>query len=250
MNEILLPLSLSFLAGMSTLFGSLIVFFIKDFKKSYLSFFLGISAGAMMYLSFMELLPEAIRSLGFIPSNCAFFLGIAFIGIIDRIAPHHFMNYCSKNGIKYDKLMFTGFMVTAGIAIHNFPEGVAVFMSSLGSLRFGVLIAFATALHNISEGVAVALPIYFATKSKRKAFGYAFLAGIAEPIGAIVAYIILQPYLSPVLLSYIFAFVAGIMVYISLDELLPSCFEYCQGHTAIAGIVIGMFVIATSLAFM
>jgi ZIP family zinc transporter len=250
MNNIGLPLLLSFLAGICTILGCFILFFIKDFKKSYLSFFLGISAGAMIYLSFMELMPTSVNALGFWMSNVIFFLGILFIGIIDLIAPHHFINYCSKNGIKYDKLMLSGFMVALGIAIHNFPEGIAVFMSSLGNTRFGILIAFATALHNIPEGVAVATPIYFATKSKLKAFSFSLLAGIAEPLGAIVAYVILRPYLSPNFLSYVFAFVAGIMVYISLDELLPSCFENSRGHTAIAGIVIGMLIMALSLNFM
>jgi len=250
MNNILLPLSLSFLAGICTVFGSLIVFFIKNFKKSYLSFFLGVSAGAMIYISFIELIPQAINSIGFFSTNAVFFLGILFIGIIDFIVPHHFINYCSKNGIKCNRFMLSGVMVAVAIAIHNFPEGVAVFMSSLSNIRLGGLIAFATALHNIPEGVAVATPIYFATKSKQKAFGYTLLAGIAEPLGAIIAFIILQPYLTPTFLSYIFAFVAGIMVYISFDELLPSCFENCQGHTAIAGIMTGMFVMAASLFLM
>lgn len=250
MDNIGFPLLLSFLAGICTILGSFVLLFVRDFKKSYLSFFLGVSAGAMIYLSFMELIPVAIKTLGFLSSNVVFFLGILFIGIIDFIAPHHLTAYYSKNDVKYDKLMLTGFMVAIGIAIHNFPEGIAVFMSSLGDARFGILIAFATALHNIPEGVAVATPIYFATKSKLKAFSYSLLAGIAEPLGAIIAFIILQPYLSPIFLSYIFAFVAGIMVYISFDELLPSCFENCQGHTAIAGIIIGMLVMALSLSIM
>lgn len=250
MNSIWLPLLLSFLAGISTVLGSFIFLLIKDFKKSYLSFFLGISAGAMIYISFMELLPESIQTIGFLPSNIGFFLGILFIGIIDMLIPHHFMKYCSRNGVKYDKMMVTGLVVAIGIAIHNFPEGIAVFMSSLGNMKFGLLIAFATAIHNIPEGVAVATPVYFATKSKKSALLYSFLAGIAEPIGAIIAYAILQPYLSSMLLAYIFAFVAGIMVYISIDELLPSCFEHCQGHTAIAGIVFGMIIMALSLFFL
>ena len=209
------------------------------------------SAGAMIYISLIELLPEAIKTLGFFPSNMTFFLGMICIGIIDFVVPHHYGNYCLKNGIKYDKLMLTGYMVVIGIAIHNFPEGIAVFMSSLGNARFGILIAFATALHNIPEGVAVAIPVYYATKSKLKAFGYTVIAGIAEPIGAILAFVILQPYLSPVFLSYVFAFVVGIMVYISFDELLPTCFEHGgEGHTAIAGIVTGMLVMALSLNFM
>ncbi|OGG11744.1 hypothetical protein A2Z00_01415 [Candidatus Gottesmanbacteria bacterium RBG_13_45_10] len=250
MNNISTPLLLSFLAGISTVIGSFVFLFIRNFKKSYLSYFLGMSAGAMVYISFIELLPVSIKTLGFLSSNIAFFLGMFCIGIIDVIIPHHYMNYCSKNGIKYDKLMVTSSILAIGIAIHNFPEGIAVFMSSLGNMRFGILIAFATALHNIPEGVAVATPIYFATRSKLKAFGYSFLAGIAEPIGAILAFVILQPYLSSTFLSYVFAFVAGIMVYISFDELLPTCFEQGEGHTAIAGIVTGMLVMAASLNIM
>lgn len=247
MHDIQIPLLLTFLAGISTVLGSFVVFFLKDFKKSFLSFFLGVSAGTMIYLSFIELLPHAIDSVGFQSANIAFFIGIFVIGLIDLTIPHHYMNYCSKRGISYNKLMISGFMVAIGIVIHNFPEGIAVFMSSIGSARLGLLIAFATALHNIPEGMAIATPIYFASNSKLKAFKYSLLAGIAEPIGAIVAYLILQPYLSSVLLSYIFAFVAGIMVYICIDELLPTCFEHSEGHTAMSGIVIGMFVMALSL---
>lgn len=250
MNTITIPLLLSFLAGISTVLGGFIFLFVKDFKKSYLSFFLGMSAGAMVYISFMELLPEAITTLGFLISNTTFFLGMICIGIIDFIAPHHYNNYCLKNGIKYNKLMLTSYMIVASIAIHNFPEGIAVFMSSLGNMRFGILIAFATAIHNIPEGVAVAIPIYYATKSKMKALRYSFVAGIAEPIGAIIAYLLLRPYLSPIFLSYIFAFVAGIMVYISFDELLPTCFKNGEGHTAIAGIITGMGIMTLSLIFM
>lgn len=249
MNNIQTPILLTFLAGIFTVLGSFVVFIFKEFKKSYLSFFLGVSAGTMLYLSFIELLPYAIQSVGFQSANIAFFVGILCIGLIDLIIPHHYINYCSKRGIKCNKLMISGFMVAIGLVIHNFPEGIAVFMSSIGNARLGLLIAFATALHNIPEGMAIATPIYFATKSKFKAFGYSFLAGIAEPIGAIIAYLLLQPYLSPALMSYIFAFVAGVMVYISLDELLPTCFEHSEGHTAISGIVIGMLVMALSLNF-
>jgi len=248
-NSIFIALTLSFLAGICTVLGSFIVFYIKNFRRIHLSFFLGMSAGAMIYISFMELLPTAVKSLGFVPANYSFFLGIVFIGIIDTIVPHHYQNYCFKNKIKYNKFMLTGFMVTLAIALHNFPEGIAVFMSSLKNPHFGILIAFATALHNIPEGVAIASPIYFITKSKSKAFYYSFLAGIAEPIGALITYIVLQPFISPLFLSYIFAFVAGIMVYISFDELLPSCFKNGQGHTAILGIILGMFIMVLSLGF-
>jgi len=247
--NIIIALLLSLFAGICTVLGSFVIFTFQDFRKSYLSFFLGISAGAMIYLSFIELMPEAEKILGSINANMAFFSGIISVGIIDFIIPHHYQSYCKKKGKLYDKLMMTGFMVAVGMVIHNFPEGIAVFMSSLGDMRYGIMIALATALHNIPEGVAIATPIYYATKSKTKAIYYSFLAGIAEPIGALIAYIILSRFINQVFLAYTFAFVAGIMVYISLDELLPACFEYCQDHKALAGIVIGMAIIAMSLNF-
>src|SRR4030042_6609752 len=126
MEIILLPLLLSFLAGICTVLGGLVIVLIREFKKSYLSFFLGISAGAMIYLSFIELMPEAMKTLGFLNTNIVFFLGILFIGIIDQIAPLHYQSYCSKNGVPYDKLLLTGYLVAIGIIIHNFPEGIAV----------------------------------------------------------------------------------------------------------------------------
>jgi ZIP family zinc transporter len=249
MNNIATPLLLSFLAGISTVIGSLFLFSFKKFNDKHLSFFLGVSAGSMVYLSFMELMPEAISNIGFAYSNITFFLGILFMSLFDIFVPHHIMSFCNRKGIKFDKLMVSGIMVAIAITIHNFPEGIAVFMSSLGDIRLGLLIAFATAIHNIPEGLAVAAPIYYSSKSKLKAVGFSFLAGIAEPIGAILAYLILKPYLSVEFLNYIFAFVAGVMVYISFDELLPSCFEYKCGHTAIIGIISGMMLMALSLSF-
>jgi len=248
-QTIFIPLLLAFLAGISTLVGSLIFLFIKKFNRKSLSFFLGLSAGAMIYLSFMELLPSSLRSIGFIPTNILFFLGILFIGIIDFIVPHHYSKVCFKNGTPYNKLMMTGTMTILGITIHNFPEGAAVFMSSYGNLKFGLLIALATALHNIPEGIAVSVPIYYATRNKWKSIGYSFIAGIAEPIGAVITFLVLRPFISSTFLAYLFAFIAGIMVFISLDELLPSCFEHSQGHRAIIGIITGMFLIASSLIF-
>lgn len=249
-QSIYIPLLLAFLAGISTVLGSLIFVFIKELNKRFLSFFLGLSAGAMIYLSFVELIPAALKTIGFLPTNAMFFFGIIFIGLIDFIVPHHYSKISPKKVLSDYQLRASGMVVILGIAIHNFPEGMAVFMSSYSNLRFGILIAVATALHNIPEGIAVSIPIYYATKNIRKSIGYSFIAGIAEPIGAVLTFLIFSPFINPTFLSYLFAFIAGIMVYISLDELLPSCFEHNQGHTAIVGIVAGMFTVALSLAFL
>jgi ZIP family zinc transporter len=246
---VFIPLLLTLLAGLSTVIGGMIILFIKNINRRFLSFFLGLSAGAMIYLSFVELLPSAFSHIGFLSTNVFFFFGILFIGIIDYIVPHHYSKVCLKNGKQYDKLMVTGAMVMLGITIHNIPEGIAVFMSSFGNIKYGYLIAFATALHNIPEGIAVSVPIYFVTKNIWLSLGYSFLAGIAEPIGGLLTFFILSPFISQTFLFSLFAFIAGIMVFISFDELLPSCFEYWQGHTAIAGVICGMLMIAFSLLF-
>jgi len=143
--------------------------------------------------------------------------------------------------------MNAGIFTTLGIAIHNFPEGVAVFMSAMVDIKLGIALAIAVALHNIPEGIAVAMPIYYATKSKRKALWYSFLAGFTEPAGAVIALLVLMPFLTASILSMALAFVAGIMVFISLDELLPLSCEDKGYHVSIAGFIVGMAVMATSL---
>lgn len=251
-NEIVVPFILTLLAGLSTVIGSLIFLSHTFRKRRFISFFLGLSAGVMIYLSFMELLPYAIKDIGFLWSNIFFFIGVIAMALIDFLLPHHYLEekVCQNQHIIDRKLLSTGFVVTLGLIIHNFPEGMAVFLSSFTNTRFGVLLAIAIAIHNIPEGIAVAAPIYHATQSKGKAIKYAFISGMAEPMGAIIAYLLLKPYLNRNILSYIFALVAGIMVYISFDELLPACFREGHGHRAILGIMSGMIIVSFSLLFL
>ncbi len=252
LNEIFIPFLLTLIAGLSTVLGSIL--FLNKFlcKRKYLGFFLGLSAGVMIYLSFTELLPSAIEQLGFLNANIFFFMGIIGIGFIDFILPHHYLEerICKRQKIVDPKLLSTGLIVTFGLIIHNMPEGMAVFLSSFSDLKLGVLLAFAIAVHNIPEGIAVSAPIFYATNSKAKAIKYSFISGIAEPIGAIIAYFALRQYLNQDILAYIFALVAGIMVYISFDELLPASFRDNQGNNAILGIVSGMIIVAISLLFL
>lgn len=245
-SKIWFPLLLSFLAGIFTVIGSFITFLIRDLKRSYLQFSLGLSAGVMIYVAFVELLASAIKNIGVVKANTAFFLGIVLFMIIDFLIPHQYIEEKIRAGASDKKLMKTGILITLGIAIHNFPEGLAVFMSSLSSIRLGIVLALAIALHNIPEGLAVAMPIFYATKSKRKTFWYSFLSGFAEPIGAVVGVLILMPILTPAVLYFSLAIVAGIMVFISFDELLPLSCEGEGYHLAIAGILIGMLVMALS----
>jgi ZIP family zinc transporter len=251
-NQIWISFLLTLLAGLSTVLGSLI--FLSDIfrKKRFISFFLGLSAGVMIYLSFVELLPYSIKDIGFLSANIFFFIGIIIMAIIDFLLPHHYLEekICIKKSIINRKLLSTGLVVTIGLIIHNFPEGMAVFLSSFTDLKLGILLAIAIAIHNIPEGIAVAAPIYHATQDKRKAIKYAFVSGMAEPLGALIAYFILKPYLNQNIISYIFAIVAGVMVYISFDELLPACFREGHGHRAILGIITGMIIVSLSLLFL
>ena len=248
-SQIWIPLIITFLAGISTGIGSLISLFIKKFQDKHLHFFLGLSAGVMIYVSFAELLPEAVEKLGFIVGNAGFFFGLLFILFIDFHIPHEYLEeHVNKNVCKKGRrLMKAGIFTAVGIAIHNFPEGIAVFMSSLSDLSLGIPLAVAIAIHNIPEGIAIAMPVYYATKDRKKAFKISFLSGLAEPLGALVGILILLPFLTPQILSFFLAFVAGIMVFISFDELLPICFKENRGHIPIVGLITGMLVMALSL---
>jgi ZIP family zinc transporter len=186
----------------------------------------------------------------------AFFGGILFIAIIDKLVPsdenpHEIRMVEELQEVDTDgknkKLMRMGMFTALAIAIHNFPEGLATFTAALTEPSLGIAIAVAIAIHNIPEGIAVSVPIAFATGNKKKAFWLSFTSGLAEPVGAIVGYLILMPFLSPVVFGVLFAGVAGIMVFISLDELLPSAREFGEHHLSIYGLIGGMVVMALSL---
>ncbi len=201
----------------------------------------------MIYISFVELLPTAVADVGFFQGNVAFFVGIFFIMLIDFLVPHEYIAEHAKVSKKNRGLMKAGVFTALGIAIHNFPEGLATFMSTLKDVSLGLPIALAIAIHNIPEGIAVSMPVFYATKSRRKAFLYSFLSGIAEPLGAVIGFLLLLPFLTPAILSLTLAFVAGIMVFISFDELLPLSFQGKKAHLAIVGIIAGMLVMMISL---
>jgi ZIP family zinc transporter len=256
-SENIIPaLLLTAAAGLSTGIGSAIAYFIRKPKIVYLAFLLGFSAGVMIYVSFMELLPGALKTVGGFWGLAAFFLGIAATGLVDLLVPelenpHQWRAAgCEDEPMTHlgkSHLMRTGLFTALAIGIHNFPEGLATFTSALSDLHLGIFIAIAIAIHNVPEGIAVSVPILYATGNRNKAFFYSFLSGMSEPVGAIVGYLVLLPFLTPVFLAALLAFVAGVMIYISLDELLPMAHSYGHGHLVIAGIVLGMLVMAVSL---
>jgi ZIP family zinc transporter len=248
-----LALILTTLAGLSTGLGSAIAYFIKEPKMHYLAFSLGFSAGVMIYISLVELMPEAIGAVGETRCFVAFFIGILLIGLIDLFIPephnpHHFNAPCQASDVRKDEtLMRTGVFTALAIGIHNFPEGLAAFGVALTDIKLGITTAIAIAIHNIPEGISVSVPILYATGSKNKAFTYSFLSGLSEPIGAIAGFFILMPFLSKELLTCLLAFVAGIMVYTAIDELLPVAYRYGHGHTVILGVSCGMFIMGLGL---
>ncbi|MCX7880051.1 MAG: zinc transporter ZupT [Ignavibacteria bacterium] len=265
-TNVLIAFGLTFLAGLSTGIGSLIAFVSKEFSPKYLAGSLGFSAGVMIYVSMVELFAQSRASLisfhGVTLGNWlavgSFFLGVFLIGIIDKLVPtfenpHEIgviqteeTHYLKRNG----KLLRTGLMSALAIFIHNFPEGLATFFGSLKDPILGVTIAIAIAIHNIPEGVVISVPIYFATKSKRKAFVYSFMTGFAEPLGALIGFLLLRNFLNESMFGILFAFVAGVMVFISLDELLPTAERFGEHHIAIYGLILGMIVMALSLLLM
>ncbi|MCM8775658.1 MAG: zinc transporter ZupT [Candidatus Omnitrophica bacterium] len=246
-----IPFMLTALAGLSTAIGSFVSLFIREMKKSYLQFFLGISAGVMIYVSFVELLPQSVAKVGFFNANAALFFGIVFILAIDFFIPHYYIGESVEGATKHARLMTAGMFTAWGIGIHNLPEGMVVFISTVGDIRLGIPLAMAIALHNIPEGIAIAMPIFYATQSRKKAFWYSFWAGLAEPLGAVIAVLLIIPFLSSSFLFYLLAFVAGIMIFISFDELLPLSYEQRVAprteHLSILGVVLGMLIMAFNL---
>jgi ZIP family zinc transporter len=265
MNEhVMMAFGLTLFAGLATGIGSALAFFTKRTNTRFLSAALGFSAGVMIYVSFVEIFFKAktslIQAFGEVKGTwftvAAFFGGILFIGIIDKLVPnvenpHEVRNIedmdDQKATLKEKKLMRMGLFTAVAIAIHNFPEGLATFAAALTDPSIGISIAVAIAIHNIPEGISVSVPVYYATGSRKKAFFYSFLSGLSEPVGALIGYILFFKFFSDFVFGILFAAVAGIMVFISLDELLPSAQKYGEHHLSIYGLIAGMVVMAVSL---
>lgn len=264
-KTLLFAFGLTLFAGLSTGIGSALAVFTKRTNTKFLSLALGFSAGVMIYVSFVEIFFKGKEILtdpaiygekqGTLITVLAFFGGMALIAIIDKLVPsvdnpHEMHKVEEMSGeLKNKRLARMGILTALAIAIHNFPEGLATFTAALSDPSLGIAIAVAIAIHNIPEGIAVSVPVYFATGSRKKAFWLSFASGLAEPVGAVVGYLLIMPFIGndQILMGVIFAGVAGIMVFISLDELLPAAEEYGEHHLSIYGLVAGMAVMAVSL---
>ena len=282
MDEIIIfALLLTLLAGLSTTIGCVISFFVKEPSPRFISLIMGFSAGVMILISFVELLQEGIKTMGLFTGLLFFFVGMFIMLLIDVSISHRYEfeslhilyeeinnhNNNNKNSVienskarqkghhqhrhghyRYkDKMEKTSLLVFLGIFIHNIPEGVATFVATINRVELGIILAIAIALHNIPEGIAVSVPIYASTKSRKKAFLWSFLSGISEFIGAVVIGLLFFPFIDDFFLGAMLSAVAGLMVYISLDELLPVSHSLGKEHMAILGIMLGMIVMTLSL---
>ena len=253
MTPLALAFLLSFLAGAASALGGVLSFFIKKENLAALAIGLGFSAGVMLYVSFAELLPHAKTALTLLYGTTAgawltvglFFAGTLLALGVDRCLPPLHLKESSLRPSA--KLKRTGLFTALTLILHNFPEGLATFFSALDNLTLGLSIALAVAIHNIPEGMAVALPVYHATGNRRKAFWASAASGMAEPVGAAAGYFILNYFLHEAILGILFAAVSGIMVYLALDELLPTAHDYGHEHQVISGVLAGMAVMAIVL---
>ncbi len=247
LDDSIRALILSFGAGLSTLIGAFIIFFTKGKNEKLITISLGFAAGIMISVSFTDLLPNANtllidhagQRLGIIISVLFLILGLGLAAALDKFVPHQ--EYDSERGQKpHQDLFRVGFVSMLAITIHNFPEGIATFMASYDNLTLGISIAIAISMHNIPEGIAVAMPVYFATGSKGTAFKYTLISALAEPCGALLAFLILQPFINNLVLGSIFAIISGIMLYISIEELIPSSRQYGHDNWALIATFTGI----------
>ncbi len=291
MTGVWIAFGLTFFAGMATSIGSIIAFTASRTNFRFLSVATGFSAGVMLYISFVEIFPNSLEALTDVYGDrlgnwinvASFFGGMLLIGVVDALVPSaenpHEIHSEAELAPLHDpeapmpdtpmaanlaqavahgghdkKLMRMGLFTALAITIHNFPEGLVTFLTALEDPSLGLVIAIAIALHNIPEGISISVPIFYATGSRKKAFIYSSLSGLAEPVGAVVAYALLRLFIGDEMpaqvMGILFGGIAGVMVYISLDELLPTSRAYGKGHDSLLGLVAGMALMALSLLLM
>lgn len=273
-KQYIIALILSTLAGLSTVLGGIVTFFIKENSLKFLSFGLGLSTGVMLFISLVDLYPESCEFIKDQLGQIFVWLSVIFFGIgllaaiiIDYFIPDHIQGQmfikqiganekhidsadCKRNEnaeISIGKIKKAGILTAIVVAVHNFPEGLATFFLTAQDTMLGLGIVFAIAIHNIPEGMAISIPVYQATHSKRKAFYYSFLSGMAEPIGGVIGFFVIKALFPNLCIGVLFSLVAGIMTYISLDTLLPLSKDYDTGHYSISGVVLGMLIMGSAL---
>lgn len=263
-SQVLVALALSLVGGLSTSLGAIFVILSDAPNLKMLGLLQGFAAGLMLSISFLDLAHNAINSIGFLKGNLWFFAGVLFFGFIANFIPEPTLaptvdvkgkkknNEGGKDQLRKHRrqVLFSGIITAIGISLHNFPEGMAVFLGSMKGLRVGLNLALAIALHNIPEGVAVALPVYFATQSKWQAFKLATLSGFAEPLGVVIVAYLFPSSLNPEILEGLLGAVGGVMAFLTLHEMLPLAFDYAGQKQAVKAVFLGMAFMSASLYFL
>ena len=237
MREIL-PFLLCLLAGLSTLLGSLFIF-IKGNKENIIKCALAFASGVMLSVSVFDLIPESLTMFQSVTKNSIFLSIMSFI-IIGLIIPLFIDKILPTKLDQNSKLYKLGIFTMIAIIIHNLPEGMITYITADHNLKLGITIAIAIAMHNLPEGISIAIPVYYATKNKKKAVGLTFISGMSEPLGAILAFLFLKPFINNTIMGALFAIIAGIMTYISIIELLPVALQYKEKKKTILSFLIGI----------
>lgn len=260
--DVLLAFSVCAFAGLTTLLGAFSIIRAQEPNPRLLAFGLAFAGGAMVYISLVEVFVKSLAAYSDIMADkqaysyasISFFVGVLLVIALDRFLPNPHNHLTKKDVVKkaggkteQDNIKRLGILAAIAITAHNFPEGMATFFSTLDDPVMGSSLAFAIAVHNIPEGVSIAIPVYYATRDKKLTFLACLLSGLAEPVGALLGYLFLAPFLTPMVYGAVFGIIAGVMVFLALDELLPTAKRYAKGHDAVYGMITGMAVIALSL---
>ncbi|MFN8829306.1 MAG: zinc transporter ZupT [Labrys sp. (in: a-proteobacteria)] len=255
-DAVLIAFAITLAAGLFTILGALSVVFARRPDPRLLAFALAFAGGAMVYVSFVEITVKAQTAFAAVYdpktayslATLAFFLGVLLLAGVDRLVanPHAGLSRTDGTGDRA-AIARLGILAALAIGAHNLPEGLATFLATLDDPAIGLPLAAAIAIHNIPEGVSIAVPVYFATQSKAKAIGATAIAALAEPVGAAIGFAILGPFLHDAVFGWVFGIIAGVMVFLALDELLPAARRYAKGHETVYGMVLGMAALALSL---
>ena len=232
-----LPFLMCLLAGLSTLIGGLLIY-IKGNKNNIIKYSLAFASGVMLSVSLFDLIPESLTMFQSTSKN-NIFLSITIFIIIGLIIPL-FIDKIIPKKLENNKLYKLGIFTMIAIIMHNLPEGIATYLSAQTNIKLGISITLAIAFHNIPEGISIAIPIYYATKNKKKALGLTFISGMSEPLGAFLAFLFLKPIINNTIMGGLFAIIAGIMSYISITELLPAALKYKEKKKTIISFLIGI----------
>lgn len=247
MNSTIISFLLTTIAGLSTLIGSLIIFLNKKDKNKIIISSLAFAASVMILISITDLIPESYNML---KNNFKLFplLLIILISInVGIILSFYIKKYIPENN--NNNLYKVGLISMIAIIMHNIPEGMATFMASNTNIKLGISLTIAIALHNIPEGISIAVPIYYATNSKFKAIFYTFISGLSELFGGVITYIFLKPFINDFIMGILFSIIAGIMIHISISELLPTSLSYKNSRLTRLFLLLGLIFVIISKLF-